>query len=74
MNCASATEDGDLLKEAEQWERAIAGGDPSTLRSFTEWIRRSPEHVQAYLAIVCLDVELTELDSALTFDLDGLID
>jgi transmembrane sensor len=61
-----------LIEEAQDWERALKSGDPAAPAGFTSWIRRSPEHVQAYLQHLSLQEELGGLDPEKLFDLRQL--
>ncbi len=65
MRDESADEINQLLTEAEEWERRIAGAesaDSALQEAFAEWIRASPLHVRAYLAQLTIQTELDELD------------
>lgn len=61
-----------LIKEAQEWERALASGSPTVNAEFAAWIRRSPEHLQAYLQCLSLEKELGNLDASGHLDLDAL--
>jgi ferric-dicitrate binding protein FerR (iron transport regulator) len=73
MNGTAASSPAELLLEAEEWIRRIATGDPASCQAFAAWVKSSPEHVRAYLAIVCLDLELQDLDSNRRFDIQRLL-
>jgi transmembrane sensor len=62
-----------LIEEAQDWERALKSGDPAARAGFTAWIRRSPEHVQAFLQHLSLQEELGGLDPEKQFDLRQLL-
>jgi len=69
-----------LVREAQSWDRAIKSGGAAERAAFAAWIKRSPQHLQAYvwhvkecLLETMLNVELTGLDSAREFDLEALI-
>jgi transmembrane sensor len=62
-----------LIEEAQDWERALKSGDPAARTGFTAWIRRSPEHVQAFLQLLSLQEELGGLDPDKQFDLRQLL-
>lgn len=62
-----------LIEEAQDWERALKSGDPAARTGFTAWIRRSPEHVQAFLQLLSLQEELGGLDPEKQFDLRQLL-
>ena len=51
-----------LLEEAQRWERLCQSGSDADRAAFGAWIRRSPEHLQAYLMNQALQVELQNLD------------
>lgn len=61
-----------LIREAQDWERALASGGPTVNAEFAAWIRRSPEHLQAYLECLSLEKELATLDESRYLDLDAL--
>jgi transmembrane sensor len=61
-----------LIDEAQNWERALRSGEASARADFAAWIRRSPEHLQAYLQYLSLHKELGGLDAGKQFDLDQL--
>lgn len=61
-----------LIKEAQEWERALLSGSPAVNAEFAAWIRRSPEHLQAYLQCLSLEKELGNLDGSRHLDLDKL--
>jgi transmembrane sensor len=62
-----------LIEEAQRWERTLKPGTPAERAAFAAWIRRSPEHLQAYLQHLSLQVELQEVDAAKNLDLDELL-
>src|SRR6185437_8912270 len=62
-----------LIQEAQEWEHALNSGDPAARKEFAAWIRRSPEHLQAYLQHVSIDTELTHLDAGGQLDLARLL-
>lgn len=63
-----------ILDEAAQWfielEEEI---DPSQRRAFDEWLRRSPEHVRAFLELVPLWEQAGAPSAARKFDPEQLI-
>jgi len=64
-----------ILDEASAWftELTAGGLDAATQAEFNTWLRRSPEHVQAYLQIAAFWEDADVLRGALGRDLDGLI-
>src|SRR5262249_5176467 len=65
---------GTLIEEAQQWDRVLAGGGPSERAAFAAWIKRSPQHLQAYLHHRALELELQGLDASAELDLEALLD
>ena len=65
-----------IVAEASTWFIEFRAGDVTgdSRTQFIEWLRRSPEHIQAYLDISRLWAELPASDAAGKFDLNALID
>jgi transmembrane sensor len=65
-----------IVAEASTWFIEFRAGDVTgeSRTQFIEWLRRSPEHIQAYLDISHLWAELPAADAAGKFDLNALID
>jgi transmembrane sensor len=62
-----------LLLEAQQWDETTKSGDPRALAEFAAWIRRSPEHLQAYLQHLSIQTELSGVDPNKEVDLPALL-
>jgi transmembrane sensor len=64
-----------ILDEASAWftEFTAGGLDAVVQAEFNSWMRRSPEHVQAYLQIAAFWEDADLLNAPLGRDLDGLI-
>jgi transmembrane sensor len=64
-----------IVAEASTWFIEFRAGDVTgeSRTQFIEWLRRSPEHIQAYLDISRLWAELPASDAAGKFDLNALI-
>lgn len=68
-----AGEEIQMLEEVEELERRSAEGDPAASAALARWIRTSPRHVQIYLRHSMANVELTDLDSSGSLDLEQMI-
>jgi ferric-dicitrate binding protein FerR (iron transport regulator) len=73
MGGATADEDVELLRIAEEWDRKTANGDPAALEEFGRWILESPRHTEAYLRHTVIRVELTDVDVDREFDLGKML-
>jgi transmembrane sensor len=62
----------DIVAEASAWFIEFRAGDPDRAR-FYEWLRRSPEHIQAYLEIAEGWAELPTSDADGRIDIEALI-
>lgn len=64
-----------ILDEASTWFTELHGDalDPAAQAEFNAWLRRSPEHVQAYLQIAALWEDADMLASRLGADFEDLI-
>jgi len=62
-----------LLEEAQRWIRLPEDASASDQAALAAWIRRSPQHLQAYLQMQALEAELEGLDSHAQIDLDKLL-
>lgn len=62
-----------LLEEAEEWDTALRSGGTSARGQFVAWIRRSPEHLHAYLQFLSLQKEMQGLDPERNIDLSKLL-
>ena len=69
MSAEAEDEDVELLRQAQDWEDAMATGDAQVRKDFAQWLRTSPRHVAAYLRAGTVSLELTELDRHGEFDL-----
>jgi transmembrane sensor len=64
-----------ILEEASEWfvDFRVGDVDAAARERFDEWLRRSPEHIRAYMEIAKTYVELPTLKIAGSLDLDALI-
>jgi transmembrane sensor len=64
-----------ILEEASEWfvDFRVGDVDAHAREAFDEWLRRSPEHIRAYMEIAKTYVELPALRSAGAVDVDALI-
>src|SRR5437879_6197147 len=60
-------------EEALQWLEALPNASHETRKAFAVWIRRSPEHLEAYLRQQALRTELQGLRLDLQPDLGSLL-
>src|ERR1700683_3463602 len=65
----------DIVAEASAWFVEFREGNvPSSTRArFDEWLRRSPEHIQAYLEVSAAWSELPTSDPEGRIDVDALV-
>ncbi len=66
-------EPGGLIDEAQRWERVLKTAGPAELAAFVAWIKRSPQHLDAYLQNLAAETELQQLDSDGNFDIEALL-
>lgn len=65
---------GNLIEEAQRWERVLREEAGSAERAaFAAWIKRSPQHLEAYLENLVVDRELRRLDADGEFDIEALL-
>src|SRR6266853_5030021 len=71
----SAPEGRDIVAEASAWFAEFReGGVPAPVRAlFDEWLRRSPEHIQAYLEVSAAWSELPTADPEGRIDVTTLV-
>ena len=64
-----------ILEEASEWfvDFRVGDVDAAAREHFDEWLRRSPEHIRAYMEIAKTYVELPMLKLAGKLDVDALI-
>jgi transmembrane sensor len=64
-----------ILEEASEWfvDFRVGDVDAHARVRFDEWLRRSPEHIRAYMEIAKTYVELPTLQVAGKLDIDALI-
>jgi transmembrane sensor len=64
-----------ILEEASEWfvDFRVGDVDARAREGFDEWLRRSPEHIRAYMEIAKTYVELPALQSVGQLDVDALI-
>ena len=64
-----------ILEEASEWfvDFRVGDVDAAARERFDEWLRRSPEHIRAYMEIAKIYVELPAFKIAGKLDVDSLI-
>jgi transmembrane sensor len=64
-----------ILEEASEWfvDFRVSDVDEHARERFDEWLRRSPEHIRAYMEIARTYVELPSVKLAGKLDVDSLI-
>jgi transmembrane sensor len=64
-----------ILEEASEWfvDFRVGDVDAHARARFDEWLRRSPEHIRAYMEIARTYVELPALQVAGKLDVDALV-
>src|SRR5579859_3005113 len=64
-----------VISEACAWfiEFRTADASASTRDRFDEWLRHSPEHIQAYLEVAAAWAELPTQDTAARIDVEALV-
>jgi transmembrane sensor len=64
-----------ILEEASEWfvDFRVGDVDEHARERFDEWLRRSPEHIRAYMEIARIYVELPPVKLAGKLDVDALI-
>jgi transmembrane sensor len=67
MNSEFAEPDVPVSEQAAAWLFELADGpnDHETRRQFVRWLKRSPQHIEAFLAIALLEQELAERPGSL---------
>lgn len=66
-------EDMRITREAADWFMELQTGDPSRHEPFTRWLRRSPEHVEEFLAVTGISLKLDHMDPQRLIDVDALL-
>ncbi|MEJ0037812.1 MAG: FecR domain-containing protein [Gammaproteobacteria bacterium] len=71
----SSSPNGAIVAEASEWFVTFRYDniDAGARQRFGEWLRRSPQHIQAYLEIASAWAELPDADAHGEIDLDALI-
>jgi transmembrane sensor len=64
---------GSLSEEAQRWDRALKNAGPAERPAFAAWIKRSPEHLAAYLQHVAIETEMQRLDANGDFEVEALL-
>jgi transmembrane sensor len=64
---------GSLSEEAQRWERVLENGGPAERAAFAAWIKRSPQHLEAYLQHLAVETEMQQLDANGDFDVEALL-
>jgi ferric-dicitrate binding protein FerR (iron transport regulator) len=72
MGAEADDEDVELLRQAQEWQKADTEGDVETGKAFAVWLRTSSRHVEAYLRVSAMGHELAGLDRNREFDLQRL--
>lgn len=62
-----------VTEEAQRWVEILKDASPADQAGFAVWIRRSPQHLQAYLQCLAIDAELQQLDGGREFDVEALL-
>lgn len=64
-----------ILEEASAWFVDFRSGDatPAASGAFSEWLRRSPEHIRAYLQIAETYADVPALKHRSDFDIDTIV-
>jgi transmembrane sensor len=62
-----------LVEQAHQWERVLKHGGAAEHAAFAAWIKRSPQHLQAYLQHFAVETEMQRLDASVDFDIEALL-
>ena len=65
---------GSLAEEAQRWDRVLKNGGPAERTAFAAWIKRSPQHLEAYLQHLAVETEMQRLDANGDFDVDALLE
>lgn len=73
MNRGFRNRQAALIAEVQRWERILDDGRAGGATEFAAWIKRSPEHLEAWLLHQALKTELQQLDTERRFDVDDLI-
>lgn len=76
MNTRSSTAESTIVAEASAWFIEFRSGDTAAdaRARFDEWLRRSPQHIQAYLEVASAWSELPTADPEGRLDLRDLIE
>jgi transmembrane sensor len=64
---------GSLSEEAQRWERVLKNGGAAERAAFAAWIKRSPQHLEAYLQHLAVETEMQRLDANGEFDVEALL-
>jgi transmembrane sensor len=64
---------GSLAEEVQRWDRVLENGGPAERAAFAAWIKRSPQHLEAYLQHLAVETEMHRLDADGDFDLEALL-
>ncbi len=60
-------------QRAAEWIEALKDGHRHDRESFVEWLHKSSVHVETYLDMECLDVQIRSLDAAAGPDIEALL-
>lgn len=76
MRSTSGKTNSVIVSEASAWFIEFRAGDVTgeARTQFIDWLRRSPEHIQAYLEVSRVWAELPACDAVGRFDVNALID
>lgn len=75
MRPKSSTTNSQILDEASEWFVEFRTGDVDahSRQRFDEWLRRSPEHIRAYIEIARVYVEVPPPDNTGKIDIPALV-
>src|SRR5580700_4522869 len=75
MNPKNPALNAQILDEASEWfvDFRVGDVDAAARERFDEWLRRSPEHIRAYMEIAKTYVELPARKLLGSLDVDALI-
>lgn len=66
-------EEVSVLEAAQEWARELPSAGYLRRRDFVRWIKYSPEHLKAFLALTALETELPGVKGATQIDLESAL-
>lgn len=66
-------DDNRITLEAAQWLMELETDSAARREAFVQWLRRSPEHIEEFLAVSGLSVKLDGIDPQRRIDIDELL-